>query len=66
MYSRAIALEISLMEPYTIIGILKLKLHLGNKRNGGNTNKILKAYEQLEQIEARKNISFREDPKNRY
>jgi len=66
LYLRKIVLEIGLMEPSTIIDILKLKLYIGNKQKGGNTTQMIESHEELKQIEAWKSISLEEDPNNRY
>jgi len=66
LYSRKTALDIGLIEPSTIIDILKLKLYIGNVRKGGNTSGMIKAHHEMQQIEAGKNTTMGENPDNRY
>ena len=57
------ALGIRIMEPTTIIDILKLQMHIWNKEKRGNTAQIIKAQEELQQIDTGKNLKLKEDKK---
>ena len=52
LYSRKSALGIGIMEPSTIINILKAKLYLGNKRMEGVANEVIKLQEEYLIVEA--------------
>ena len=46
--------------------MLKLKLYIEYERKGGNTALMIKAQEELQQIETGRNINLDKDPTNRY
>ena len=52
IHTRRSALSIRLIRPQTIIDILKIKLHIGNKRNSWNATDAVMVQEDMIQIEA--------------
>ena len=66
LYLRKSALEIGLILPNTIIVMLKLKMYVGNIRKRGNTADAMIAQEDMQNVEAMRNIILRENPNQRY
>ena len=66
LYSRKCALGIGLMTPSTIIDILKLKMHVGNKQKKRNVVDAVSAQENMQKEEARQNIIIGENSEQRY
>ena len=54
------------MTPQTIMDMLKLKLHIGNKRKLGNGNDAIKAQEDMINVEAGRNVEIGENLNKRY
>ena len=63
LYTRKSALEVGLIQPSTIIAILKLKSYIGNKRKTGNAIKSINIQEEYQEIKAGRMITLGEDPK---
>ena len=66
LYVRKSALGIGLMQPSTIIAILKLKSYIGNKRKEGNATQLIEIQEAYQEIEAGRPTILGEDPDYRY
>jgi hypothetical protein len=66
LYARKSALGIGLMEPNTIIAMLKLKLYIGSKRGRGNSWESVKTQEECLMIEAGRNVPLGQNPEKRY
>jgi len=43
-----------------------LKLYIGSKRIGGNLYEMINAHEEMQQIEAGRNLRLGKNPKDRY
>ena len=66
LYFHKSTLGIGLMEPSTIIDILKLKSYIRNKRKRGNTHKAIQVQENMRSIGAGGNVKLGENPQKRY
>ena len=66
LYKRKSTLGVGLIQPSTIIAILKLKSYIGNKRKKGNAIKSINIQEEYQEIEAGRMIQLGENPKCRY
>ena len=66
MYARKSALGTELIEPSTIIAILKLKHCIEKKQKRGNAGKYIRAQEEHQETEAGRHINLEEDSKHRH
>ena len=66
LYVRKSVLGIGLMQPSTIIAILKLKSYIGNKWKEGNATQSIEIQEAYQEIEAGRPTILGEDPDYRY
>ena len=66
LYTRKSALGVGLMQPSTIIAILKLKSYIRNKRKQRNVTKSINIQEEYQEIEVGRTIQLGEDLKCRY
>ena len=64
LYARKSALGIGLMEPNTIIAMLKLKLYVGSKRGRGNSWESVKVQEEC--LMVGRNVQLGQNPEFRY